>query len=104
MTQAEKLEALVRRAVDSGWHERGTDVENIVREALHECYEPEFSVIDIIFNHDFARALFGDETVYIPYGHERGEYHELPRFKHELQQAVINEDPIGYMYGEVFGE
>jgi hypothetical protein len=73
------------------------------------------SINDIIFNHDFARALFGerrrksqgfnlmtgepltsDELATLP--------QSPPAWQSRLSEAVVSDDPIGHMYKEVFGE
>lgn len=116
MSDALKLEALVRRATENGWEGRrffvGSSPEN--QAANHYEIWTHYSKNDFLFNHDFARALFGDEPS--PYGKvwqriEPGKGVEyavqngyVPAWQYHLQQAVISEDPIGYMYKAVFDE
>lgn len=78
MTDAEKLEALVRRAVDDGWDimdkyeatkidvKEDVFAENYIVAFLTEADAKEilqrtFFYTDVLFNHDFARALFGEK-------------------------------------------
>lgn len=69
---------------------------------------------DVIFNRDFARALFGERPVnritgekYVAKKLERGVVAAefvCPSYHYHLQQAVISKDPIAYMHSVVFGE
>ena len=52
---------------------------------------------DIIFDHDFAKALWGEEDAEV---HEEGvkkEPYHLPIWQVRLRQMVIAEDPIKYL-------
>lgn len=60
------------------------------------------SVESLIFNHDFARALFGEEPQHEI--EQAGPPDILDNFEHHLQQAVISKDPIDYMYKTIFGK
>lgn len=117
MTQAERLEALVRRAIENGW--RGDLLHATVKEQnnvvwLENELGEEWSVFDIIYLHVFARALFGNGSDCAYCGLPPHHVHPRPcpegsniwpyLWEYHLQQAVISEDPIGYMYKEVFGE
>lgn len=125
MTQAEKLEALVRRAFENSWegfgHCRGAVLPWYIVSAgqmptpkVVESWVPKNTLLiaglddyyfvweRVLFDREgVARALFGD-----------GPYYKLndPKrtvrklWEHELQQAVISKDPIGYMYKAVFGD
>lgn len=117
MTQAEKLEALVRRAVDRDLDLRQlyfdlteggliSSVEDFMiwlREGANNSDR-----LNIIFNHDFARALFGDDMAM--FAAEDIKKDELGKVnmpgltwaEYHLQQAVISEDPIDYFYKVVF--
>lgn len=51
----------------------------------------------VIFNHDFAKALWGDNEV-IVYSDTYEDIHEyLPNWQYHLQQMVIANDPIKYL-------
>lgn len=68
------------------------------------------SVFELIFNHDFAKAIWGDNvyfTVYLdmwgnrttkddPKG-KKGHSNGLPKWQYRLQQMVIADDPIAYL-------
>lgn len=107
MTNKQKLEALIQKAIDNGFPNKdGFTIDNFGRvyawfpslEDKTNWYRPE----SIVFNHEFAKALFGEGLVdkedidHVTAGMSNFEYH--------LQQAVINEDPISYMYETVFND
>lgn len=128
MSDAEKLEALVRRATDSGWKSPWEEYHYplVYTESgvwPHSDSEYFTSIKDIIFNHDFARALFGDDPIYVVQARKfyrgtrindrQSESNEDKDFSYSVsmtedlwhvQQAAISEDRIGYMYKAVFGE
>lgn len=112
MTDQEKLEALLQKAIDGGW------------ELPHEAYDWEvrpndmirFTSIDdetqdpgtwympleqLIFNHEFAKALFGDEP---GLGAIPGYIDDAPNWQYHLMLAVVSDNPIDYMYQAVFGK
>lgn len=106
MTQAEKLEALVQKARELGWskHDIWMVRENtkgylkLIQLPYCAAVEYEWDVEHKLFNKDFARALFGIAPTDI-----KGFELQMPEFKRQLQQAVISDDPIDYMYRAVFG-
>lgn len=131
MSDAEKLEALVRKAVEGGWDSYGWPDWAVWGEDTIMFYDKsqehdhtkmvqhgnELELSTIIFNHDFARALFGNDHVDCDCSHEcecqcaicRNGWDVLPlgelhSWQHHLQQAVISPDPIDYMYKAVFGD
>lgn len=50
----------------------------------------------IIFNHDFAKALWGEDG-FTPTGGGLGDYSVKRGWKYHLQQMVIADDPIKYL-------
>jgi len=62
-------------------------------------YEDSLELNTVIFNHDFAKALWGEELeyVYINRGGGKPLEESLPRYKFHLQQMVISNDPIKYL-------
>lgn len=116
LSTAEKLEALMLHAQKAGYHYGDEHMSMLtgytkprpvgsiqfydgkLSDVMHVPYQA------ILFNHDFARALFGEEED----GTEllNGVYGEQPkrRMHYHLQQAVISDDPVSYMYKEVFGD
>lgn len=111
MTQSEKLKALIERAILKGWNVEG-EFEHI-RPTLDDELIVTFSyrnrgfvhsVTSIIFNHDFARALFGkqiDPDIFPPSSIGLNQAYRNSGWQHHLQQAVIADSPIDYMYKEV---
>lgn len=112
MTNQQILEKAIQKAVDGGW--RFADVNPNAQGAYKMAVYPnrvEFgakgwstsiSINDIIFNHQFAKALWGTDRVEGVWTHhgknsavsERTTY---PAYRHHLQQMVIAPDPIVYL-------
>lgn len=90
MDNEEILEKALQKAVDGGWD--SPDSINRVAGDLAEdcnCYG---SLYDIIFSHDFAKALWGEEPSSNYFGKPG-----IPYWQYHLQQMVIAEDPIKYL-------
>lgn len=78
MSDAKTIEKAIQKAVDGGWQAPwGTG----------KWYPQEHSVNDIIFSHDFATALWGEQKAF---SLERG-------WQSHLQQMVVADDPIEYL-------
>lgn len=97
MTNSGKLTALIERAIKNGWK--------------HDEYYDGGYPYYMIWQHLFAKALFGNQEHIAQYGSEHltccyCHSDDLPEycFEAHLQQAVVNPDPIGYMYGVAFGD
>lgn len=94
MTQKQKLEFIIQKAVNAGLDFYPEyDLKNKI--AIF-CDVPE----RYLLNHDFAKALFGKGTHKIEatyYGKPVGKL----SWQYHLQQAVISEDPINYIYEQV---
>lgn len=104
MTNQQILEKAIQKAIDGGWKQPDPTVvwwrssEGITREAY-----------GLIFNHDFAKALWGDELIQYPEGDTytvTALLNPTPNFcrstelfvwQYHLQQMVIAEDPIKYL-------
>lgn len=107
MSDAQMLEALVRRAVENGADLKLSplSIPDYVR--LLSKGSP---WIEQLFygSHDFARALFGDEDIAIerPMLVGRGKrvnlIDKVIAYQFRLQQAVVSDNPIRYMYNAVF--
>jgi hypothetical protein len=137
MTSVEKLEALVKYAKNRDF--RGPIPPSALTEKTKYTFIRSEGLVQVlnegrlgqrwlfgIFNHDFARALFGDAKVPNEdeidenhsklglYNAEGGGYEgygdyvyltfEGEPWQYHLQQAVLSDDPIGYMYGVVSGD
>lgn len=100
MTQAEKLETLVRRAVENDFKPRFFSWVPEDEKALVSYWLKRDQYMSVIFNHDFARALFGKDML-----NSKGEV--VPNapgtWYPALMEAVISDNPIDYMYEAVFG-
>lgn len=126
MTQQEKLQALIEKAIENKWDYLLLDSLEYnpwTKQIVEETYEQYDSrpVYSFIFNYDFAKALFGEQDMppsktgyegtalpdnYNYYSFDAAEEIQYvgPSWQYHLQQAVISEDPIDYMYQEMFGE
>jgi hypothetical protein len=111
MTQSEKLEKLVEYAIENGFELKDWDRLPEVPGAKQMFINTLGDAKTLIFNHDFAKALFGKEEICITCEQSRTHVayrcdfpaYELT-YRHFLQQAVIAPNPIDYMYKEVFGK
>lgn len=56
-----------------------------------------YSKNDLLFNKQFAQALWGEKQIW--WGHENAPEarHEIPAFQYHLQQMVIADDPLEYL-------
>lgn len=116
MTHKEILEKAIQKAIDGGW--RGdllgivvrTDGAGTVRlENPHT--EEEWSVEEIIYNHAFAKALWGRSGTgkanmvfnyptrwnLSPEDTLKTTTAQLSQWQYHLQQMVISDDPIAYL-------
>lgn len=102
MTNQEILIKAIEKAVAGGWVDGDAAMSQL-------SVTPEWAlgsqipfVMSIIFNHDFAKALWGDELQF-PFAHwmrYRKIDHQdnrIPAWQHHLQQMVIADDPIEYL-------
>ena len=128
MSSQEMLEKAIQKAIDGGWKAyyggKGigwADVEAVIsyyKLANDDWYEQQEDGYEhFIFNHDFAKALWGEMLISsccrVPiYRHDHpgsmwrcpkddeilvdGLYSEIA-FKYHLQQMVIADDPIKYL-------
>lgn len=83
MSNQEILEKAIQKAIDGGWHGCCSTTKRII---MHN--EP----FSIIFNHDFAKALWGKEDRQF-----RSIGGWTQAWKYHLQQMVIAEEPIKYL-------
>lgn len=97
MTDHQILEKAIQKAIDNGWSREAGMWEGI--SAKVNAWDPEgVSLETIIFNHEFAQALWGECSVWtmegtkpntFPVAHDGWQYH--------LQQMVIANSPIKYL-------
>jgi hypothetical protein len=116
MPNQQILEKAIQKAIDGGWDTFGTgsqqiDVEEIKlidselqpdigvdKSGIYICihrHHGTYSVPELIFNHDFAKALWGERRIEQPI--YRLTPVKIPGWKDHLQQMVIAEDPIKYL-------
>ena len=102
MTNQEILQKAIKKAIDGGW--AGT--ERLTPTGWLVCvrdYQKEVNFNAFIFNHEFAKALWGDRPVISvnTKGRDFVGFTDLPKSKplwqHYLQQMVITSDPIKYL-------
>lgn len=137
MSNQEILEKAIQKAIDGGWDVFETECHQItVFEATSEMRDDEdhyyfdaphnglivdirrrgyWGYKEVIYNHDFAKALWGEKiveewyddggeihnfmggTIEYPYDEGAGIVYEVAKWKLHLQQMVIAEDPIKYL-------
>ena len=54
-------------------------------------YDPDWDILRIIFQHDFAKAFFGKELI----DNDRGGHYQA--WQYHLQQMVLEEEPLKYL-------
>lgn len=119
MSNQEILEKAIKKAIDGGWKfPFGANTYEIhkyikaqpesiafgLREGWQDDDDPghlegHWSIQELIFNHDFAKALWGEKHS----AHE-GQFVDgahgmrwIPDWQYHLQQMVIADDPIKYL-------
>lgn len=111
MSDKEILEKAIEKAIDGGWKQDLVWIHGNVKDKkqafldkiqvedkwVYVGFDDYISVNDIIFNHDFAKALWGKESPtatrsqnIITLGWNNG-------WKYHLKQMVIAGDPIKYL-------
>jgi hypothetical protein len=95
MTNQEILEKAIQKAIAGGW-KNGQDWLDTIR----SDDAPAFTAKLFIFNHNFAKALWGEKHDALK--EWRKEIPDLPKptsmgWKYHLQQMVIAPDPIKYL-------
>lgn len=101
MTNQKILEKAIQKAIDGGWDkvlERGITGDGSPYELSYIPDKWPKNYRQIIFNHDFAKALWGNEIIQAfdkTADHLFGISHRA--WQYHLQQMVIVEDPIIYL-------
>lgn len=114
MTHKEILEKAIQKAIEGGWSAKLNDdldwweddhkawFDGSLGEWGGHVY-PESVVHELIFNHDFAKALWGDSPFPHHYEHPDGETNQplrpvnIPYYYWHLQQMVVADDPVKYL-------
>lgn len=104
MTNQEILTKAITKAIDGGWKPTDTPLaHNYLADKLSYIpvydkdanlrqVERAFSIPDLIFSHDFAKALWGSKKHAHPNGGK-----VMPCYQWHLQQMVIAPNPIKYL-------
>jgi hypothetical protein len=107
MSNEQILTAAIDKALDNGWQATGWWL-NVFRTYKYQNHLSEWSsptdtvhVFALIFDHDFAKALWGEEDILLEYQLPPAS-HVTDRFimeswQYHLQRMVIAEDPIKYL-------
>lgn len=134
MTDQEILEKAIQKAIDGGWLPGWQDRRPIVKWGAQYAKDYEegegvmisgyhaksnasmwfFPIKELIFNHDFAKALWGEgKEVVLPelaggtFIHSLGDNYSQPNptcaWQYHLQQLVVAENPIRYLGGNLDG-
>ncbi len=87
----------LQRAIDNGWDGSHYFVMGNRAKELKD-YEiwNHYSKNDIIFNRDFAKALWGEGAFANPSGDSSTQV-AITGWHHHLMQMVVSEDPIEYL-------
>ncbi len=103
MSNQEVLERAIQKAIDGGWDMkyRGSSLWNVRELSVTIAdYPLHNSPEALLFNHDFAKALWGEDLV------QNLDYRQsitsdvawvFPAWQYHLQQMVIADDPIKYL-------
>jgi hypothetical protein len=83
------IKEAIYKAVANGW-EHDLDENNIAAFLILASRDLPTSAFGLIYNHNFAKALWGDEQ------HLVEEVYQ-PDWEYHLQQMVISDDPIAYL-------
>lgn len=110
LTDAQMLEALVDEAIKREFN--SSPMFAWIPEDKHVLLKwwlkPQEYWRSILLHPDFARALFGEKQIAIErpmlvgYGERVDLLDKVVAFQYRLQQAVISDHPIKYMYEAVF--
>lgn len=125
MNNQQILEKAIRKSIDGGWTSGKYELDSLrnppkIKPANGSDNELLQFITDnmlfnmsrdrVIFNHDFAKALWGKSSIcnccqfeagdkafseHDPYCSERTEY--SPAYEYHLKQMVISDDPIKYL-------
>jgi hypothetical protein len=87
MSDHKILEKAIRKAIDGGWT-KGKEYLDFMDDGLFGRGKNDHT--EVIFNHSFAKALWGESTqqAYGP---------DFDGWEYHLQQMVIAPDPIKYL-------
>lgn len=109
MTPSQKLTTVLEYAVKKGFTFLSEDEPEIIISSVKSETHNISCVYQIIFDHDFAKAVYGDEKTKTStcWGCNTGEVQRRHQacqcryeiaWKHHLQNQVLSPDPIDYLY------
>lgn len=103
MNKQQKLQSLIELAVERGWIPEIAKGRNSYQEDL--INDPILKKLDksILFNHDFAKTLFGEwKEGTITFNKKKNQYETkqdpILGWQYHLQQAVLSDDIIEYYW------
>jgi hypothetical protein len=118
-TDKQILALAIQKAIDGGWVQKLIWIHGNVKdknvifmkaleidsERIYWAYDEYISVSELIFNHDFAKALWGEGTESELVMHSGGllnyKSHKVEtyqdRWQYHLQRMVIADNPIQYL-------
>jgi len=110
MNNSDKLKQVIEKAVENGFKE----VSEVTLEDFFDLSTSYYveATYALLFNHDFAKAYWGDVGVCMLFGEEAskdgccviydaGKDCSTSSWKYHLQQAVLEEDPLSYYYSKL---
>ncbi len=103
MSDEEILRKAIEKAVKGGFEIEGSDMDDLTW-FMEGFLIENFTVNDIIFSHDFAKAFWGEEEIVKNAGAPTGYVNKDPDdskgtwgWQHYLHYMVLEEDPIKYL-------
>ena len=97
MSDQEILEKAIQKAIDGGWKGEKPHYDDIMDQWCVSDGDGGYvvpSIIELIFSHDFAKALWGTDDDYIDLP---GTYTPAEKWQGHLMEMVIADDPIAYL-------
>lgn len=105
------LKEVIQRAIDNGWDTThfSTPKVNYKHPEDSEFHDPfgewhSISPYDIVFNHNFAKALWGEPRPTIEHSGKATSFDFNKGWQYHLQHMVISENPIKYAYDNTKGK
>lgn len=103
------LKKAMKKAIEAGWEkDRIETYAEVIAESKYMQDKTPFSLLydeyfgyegvglyALIFNHDFAKALWGEDTITVP--SDAFMLRQPTRWEHHLRNMVIAPDPIKYL-------
>lgn len=111
LNEHKALEGIIQKAIDAGFVPTETGKSDVLHQFGYWCsegvafeaykknkvyYHTFWNTYKLIFNHNFAKALWGEvSTVHYPDVEHIGT--PLPLWQYHLQMMVIADDPVQYL-------